>query len=362
MKCLYETLGLNKTASSDEIKKAYRKLAAKFHPDRHPDNEEMVVKFKEVQVAYEILSDNGKKQFYDTHGQIPEANSPFAGQNPFGRGKPFSSSMDDFFSSMFGGQPQQQVDIGMDINIDISVTLEQVMSGEAMSLKYMKHKVCETCKGEGGIVSKCTNCNGTGCTITQGPNMVIKSACAKCNQTGKMISEACSNCHDGYTDPTEEILEFNLPQGVENQMRFVNQGLGEPSRKTNGRPGNLYITVSVQNHNVFTRGKYGSLLLVMPVTYTQLVLGDTIDVPTISDGKIGFKLPPATDISKKFKLAGMGLPIFNNSPNSSQRGDILIALSLQIPSTLEDENKKLIEQLAKVEKEFREQSPLFKLY
>ena len=361
MKCLYEILGLNKSASADEIKKSYRKLAAKYHPDRNPGDQEAVEKFKEAQKAYDILSDDKKKQFYDLHGQIPE-NNPFAGQNPFaGRGRPFASSMDDFFSNMFGGQSHQQVDVGEDIHINVSVTLDQVMSGESMKLKYNRHKRCSKCRGEGGVSSKCSNCDGTGFNIVQGPNMIVKSGCAKCNQTGKVISETCTNCQDGYCDATEEILDFNLPQGVEDQMRFMTQGGGEPSRTEDGRSGNLYITVTVQPHELFARGQNGCLLLIVPVTYTQLLLGDTIDIPTISDGKIGFKIPASTSLSKKFRLAAMGLPIFNNSLKSTSRGDIIIALNLEIPSIIDKKTKELIQELAKVESEFRKELPFFKL-
>lgn len=359
MKCLYETLGLSKLAASDEIKKSYRKLAAKYHPDRNPGDEEAIKKFKEIQTAYDVLSDEKKKQFYDAHGQIPDNHQPFAGQNPFGRGRPFGSSMDDFFANMFGGQQHQQSNVGDDININVSVTLEQVMSGESMKLKYNRHKRCSVCKGEGGIATKCSNCDGTGFTIIQGPNMVVKSGCAKCNQTGKTISEICTHCQDGYADATEDVLDFNLPQGVEDQMRFVNQGSGEPSRSENGRPGNLYITVNVEPHKVFARGQNGCLLLIVPVTYTQLLLGDVIDIPTLTDGKIGFRIPPGTNLSKKFRLAGMGLPIFNNSPKANNRGDIIIALNLEIPIDIDDETKRLAEQLAESERDFRKGLPLF---
>jgi molecular chaperone DnaJ len=350
----YEILGVAKTATAEDITKAYRKLARQYHPDRNPGDDTAVEKFKEVQAAYEMLSDPDKRAEYDRYGTAgprrPQSHGP---QNPFRRGKPFSSIFDDFFGGGFRQrQPTQPDDSGDHISVVTEVTLEQVFSGAEIEVPVTRHKVCQSCDGVGGIEEECEHCNGTGLRTIVGENMTVQTNCAACDSTGKVKKTVCGACQGtGYSDPETEIVKFKVPAGVEHGMRFVQPGKGEPCNDKNGRPGNLYITVAVKDHDLFKRGAGGSILIELPVSFTQLVFGDTIEVPTVGGKRLNFTLPAGTQAGAKFRLSDMGLPIFNNGGPTYEWGDQLVQVKLEVPTAVDDRYKDVLRQLADLERE-----------
>ena len=341
---LYVILGVERGASKEEIDKAYRQLALRYHPDRNPDNDESAEKFKKIAAAYEVLGDQSKKQQYDRFGQV--------GGNGNGNGRPFNSSMDDFFSHVFGGhnpfrQQQQQQHRGRNIQVEYEVTLEQVLNGDEVEVVYKKRSLCPDCKGSGGEKSKCPECDGQGIRVIRGANMNVRAPCNMCEGTGKKLSKPCEKCDHGFVGPNEHNVKFQIHKGVEEGMRFRCAGQGEPM--ADGQPGDLFIIVKVKPHKLFTRLKNGNILCKIPVTYTQLVLGDIIEVSGL-ENKINLEMPAGTASHNKFKLDGQGLPVFSNGRRIYKRGDQLVQVELKVPTELEGAYKEVIEQLAELEK------------
>ena len=346
---MYEVLGVGKKATDEDIKKAYRKLARQFHPDRNPGDKEAEDKFKEVQNAYDILSDEQKRAEYDRYGPA-DPNNQFAGGGPFRRGKPFTSTMDDFFTSFFGERQKGSVS-GEHIKVEAEVTLEQVGSGVEIPLTFLRHKRCEKCNGAGGTETMCPHCSGQGVRVIHGQAMTVRVTCQACEGSGKLISERCLECNGGFKEATEETIQFKVPPGVETGMKFLQSGLGEPAPTPDGRPGNLYVVITVKPHEWFHRLANGHLLLEVPVSYTQLVLGAEVDVPTIDGKKVVFKIPAGTQPNAKFRLANIGLPIFNNSGTIYSRGDQLVQVKLEVPTQVEGRLREIISELSELDKD-----------
>ncbi len=336
----YETLNVKSDATDEEIKKSYRSLARKYHPDVNTTDPEADAKFKEIQNAYDILSDAEKKNYFDLYGttQKGSANSK----------KPFTSAWDDFFSNMF--KQQQQVVSGDHIQLNVEITLDQVNTGDEIDVSYKRKNRCTRCQGSGGTLEKCSACNGTGSKVIHGKAMTVKSTCQNCGGAGSTITVACDDCNSGFVESKEEIFNFNIPPGVESGMRFVQQGMGDPSQDPNGVPGNLYVHIHVKEHELFKRRENGNLIFQLPVTYSQLVLGDSIEIPTISGKKALFKIPAGSQPSSKFKLTGLGLPIFNNGANTYHRGDQIVHIKLEVPKQIDGRYKEIITELAEIEK------------
>jgi molecular chaperone DnaJ len=339
----YELLNVPKTASQEDIKKSYRKLARQYHPDVNPNKEEAEAKFKEVQNAYDILSDPQKRAQYDQFGQVNPRNG-----SPFGHKKHYKSSMDDFFSDLFGQRSKERN--GEHIQINVNVTLEQVNTGDEVELRFDRREKCAKCNGAGGVEATCPTCNGEGSTIIRGAHMTVKSTCQNCNGSGKILTESCTDCNGGYGEAKEHKMLLKIPPGVESNMKFFQQAMGEPALSDGGVPGNLYIVVNVLSHELYSRLPQGNLLLEIPVTYAQLAMGDSFDVPTIGGDQIVFKMPAGTQSGNRFKLANLGLPIFNNGAGIYQRGDLLIQVKLEVPVVLTDRQKELIAELAEIDK------------
>jgi molecular chaperone DnaJ len=344
-------MGVPRNASDEDIRKAYRRLARQYHPDVNPGDEEAVEKFKEMSNAYEILSDPQKRAEYDSYGSIGRASrNQFTGTGPFPRRKPFSSAFDDFFSSFFG-ERRRQSDIGEHIVVEVELTLEQVYQGGSLEVKFHRRKLCPNCGGKGGKESKCSHCDGQGFRIIHGQAMTVKTSCGGCDGTGKLIDEVCTYCEGGYTEPEEEKIQFNIPQGVEHGMKFVHHGLGDPSPYKDGMPGNLYVVVKILPHKFFQRLPNGNLLVDLPVSFTQLVFGDEVNVPTIEGRKVAFKIPPGTQSGTKFRLNGLGLPIFNNGGGIYNYGDQLVRVVLEVPTKVEGRYKEILEELSRLDNE-----------
>ena len=325
----YQVLGVDKNADKDTIKKAYRKLAGQWHPDKHPNNsEEASKKFKEVTDAYEMI------------------------ENPHKNQRPFSNPMADMFSSIFGNE-QRRVPNGEHIIVECKITLEDVLHGGTRDIKFFRKSICIFCNGVGGEVGVCNHCQGSGKKVIHGSSMIVQTMCHGCNGTGQSLTKACEHCDGGYVQGPECSQEFEIPKGVENGMRFAFRGMGDPSRDPMGHNGNLYICVIVEDHDKFEVIGNGSILHVVHVTYTQLVLGAEMDVPTL-EGSVAFKIPANTYPNQKFRLRELGLPIFNNTSRGIyNRADQIVEVKLDMPKNIDDKYRKVIEELSQIESEKR---------
>lgn len=336
MKELYSVLGLEKGASKEEIAKAYRNLALKYHPDRNSGNKESESKFKEIAAAHEVLSDDRKRAEYDQFGST---------------GKRFHSVHDDFLRSFFRKSPfgEQQFRLcGRNIMVEHVVTLEQVLNGDDVVITYRKRSVCSDCKGLGGKESVCPECNGKKFRVIHGQAMTVMAPCQMCEETGKMIIEVCDKCSDGFVDASgDSSVNFKVPKGVEEGMRFGFTGHGEPV--AGGKTGDLFIVIKVKPHEFFERLPNGNILCKAPVSYTQLVFGDTIEVPGLK-GKISVEVPAGTSSHNKFRLKGQGLPVFTNRGGIHKIGDQLVRVELEVPTNLVGEYKEIVERLVEFEK------------
>lgn len=322
----YEILGVSRNASEEEIKKAYRQLAKTYHPDKCPGDIEAEKKFKEIQSAYDILTNKNPKQ-------------QFTGS------KPFNSIFDDFFGNI---HRRQSVPQGGNIEVEIEITLNEVLHGGETDIKFKRNIVCDTCQGKGGDSITCNACNGTGSTMVNAAFMYIHTTCEKCRGRGSVLKNKCNNCTNGLREGGEEVSKFTIMPGVEHGMEFVRQGMGHPSVDKEGVPGDLCIFIKIKKDNRFdARLKNGGLLFTLPVSYSQLVLGDEVDVPTV-DGKVQLTIPSGTASNAKFKLKNVGLPIFNNSLSNYNRGDLLVQVELEIPNN--QEYRELVKNIAEFEK------------
>ena len=375
----YEVLGVNKNATDDELKKAYRKLAKKYHPDANPDNKkEAEEKFKEVNEAYETLSDPQKRRMYDQFG----ADGPQGfggGQGPFGQGGYYSYSssgfngFDDFgdlgdiFSSFFGGgfggrsssRKQNGPRKGADLNLRMEITFEQAFSGVEKEITVTRDEICDHCHGTGAkpgtSVTKCTMCNGTG-QVTQVQNTILgqmqtRRTCTACHGTGEVIKEPCEICHGRGTVRKQPRIKVKIPAGIDDNQTVVLRGEGEPGQK-GGPKGDLYITVRIKKHSIFTRNG-NNVMCEVPITITQATLGADLEIPMVDGTKVSYKIPDGTQTGTKFVIRNKGF----KSVNSSSIGDFVFTVNVQTPKKLTKEQRELLIQLAKT---MNEQPPIKK--
>lgn len=338
MNNLYEVLGVSKNDTKEEIGKAYKKLVKKYHPDVSKE-ENAIEKFKEVVEAYEILSDDSKRAEYDRFGSVGKRGGPRHG--------PFTHPFQDFFNRSFNGvQPNH----GQHIHIKCNLTLNEILEGGKKELKYKQSDLCKTCNGAGGKLDDCPHCEGRGVRVIHGPVMMVQTTCQACQGIGKIVIEICTDCKNGFTEEKEKKLNFSYPKGVEDGMRFVFRGKGEPSSHPGGRPGNLYIVIETESHEIFDRLPNGGILLKVPVTYSELVLGHELEIPTLEE-KISLKIPAGTQPNQKFRLKEMGLPSFKESRSLYNRGDQIVEVVLEMPKNPTDRYLEVIKELSKLEGE-----------
>lgn len=350
----YEVLGLQKGASEADIKKAYRKMAIKYHPDKNPGDKEAEEHFKEVNEAYSVLGDAEKRKKYDQFG--------FAGVDPnagFGGGSGFSSAgfgdfedIFDMFGGMFGGGRSSQrrrnaPTKGNDIQKGISISFEEAVFGVKKDIKLTKYVECDHCHGQGNEpgTSKrtCPECGGSG-EVRTTRNTILGamqsvSPCQRCNGTGQIIDQPCTKC--GGTGRLRKSLTItvNIPAGVDNDSIVTLRGQGEPGY--NGGPaGDLYIIVSVRPHKAFKR-RGQDLQLEIPITFEQAALGDEIIVPTLNE-KLKYKIPPGTQPGTTFRLKGKGVV----SPRNGRYGDLYVRVMLEVPTKLDGRQKKAIKTMS----------------
>jgi len=344
----YEILGVKKDATEKEIKKAYKKLAIKWHPDKNPEDKEAVEKFKEATYAYEILSDSKKKAEYDRFGTVRGNRNSYAGNRDFDFFGNFDSVFNQFFRNKNQRRNSQQ---GSHIQVVVKVTLNEILKGCIKEIKYNRRDKCEFCQGNGGKdVVICGDCEGRGFTLTQNGPLTIQTPCNHCGGMGEEYENKCEECKgSGLTKSKEKTISIKIPPGVESGMQLHFQGQGEPA-KGKGMPGNLYILIKVEEHEFFERGKNGDLHCVIPVTYSQLVLGDIIKVPTLESIE-QLNVPPSTQSGTKFKIKYKGLPKPGKEYKESNLGNIVVEVKVEIPVDVTDDYKGVVENLVKLENE-----------
>ncbi|MCI8759769.1 MAG: molecular chaperone DnaJ [Clostridia bacterium] len=372
----YEVLGVNKNATDDELKKAYRKLAKKYHPDANPnDKAGAEAKFKEVNEAYENLSDPQKRRMYDQFGH--DGPQGFGGGGPFGgQGGYYSYSSSDFgdfgdlgdiFSSFFGGgfggrtssRRQSGPKKGADLNLGMEITFEQAFLGVEKEVIITRDETCDSCHGTGAKPGtskmKCTTCNGTG-QVTQMQNTILgqmqtRRTCTTCHGTGEIIKEPCESCRGKGTVRKQPKIKVKIPAGIDDNQTVVLRGEGEPGEK-GGPKGDLYITVRIKKHSIYSR-KGNHVLCEVPITITQATLGAELEIPMVDGSKETYKIPEGTQTGTKFTLKNKGF----KSVNSSNVGDFVFTVTVQTPKRLTKEQRDLLTQLAKT---MNEQPPVKK--
>lgn len=340
----YEVLGVQKNASEDEIKKAFRQAAKKYHPDLHPGDKECEARFKEVNEAYEVLSDPQKKSNYDQFG--------FDGPQGFGGGGGFSgadfSGFGDIFETFFGGGGRQSRNPnapqrGNDMRVDVRISFEEAAFGTKRDIEVLREEECDVCHGsgakEGTQPLTCPDCHGTGQIRTQ-QNTIFGSfastaPCGRCRGTGKIITEPCSRCNGKGRIRRKRTLSVKIPAGIDNGQQISMRGEGEHGRK-GGPAGDLFIRVTVAPHEKFVRRGY-DLFLDLDIDYALAVLGGEVDVKTL-DGAAKLKIPEGTQPATRFRMRNQGIVRIN----SKDKGDLYVTVNIAVPKRLTNKQKDLL--------------------
>ena len=340
----YEILGINRDASDEDIKKAYRKLAMKHHPDRNPDNPKSEDQFKEAKQAYEILSDAQKRAAYDQYGHAgvdPQAGGP---GGPGGMGG-FADAFSDIFGDIFGGGGRgggrSNVYRGADLRYNLEVSLEDAARGSETRIRIPTMAECETCGGSGakkGTEPKtCPSCGGHGQVRMQQGFFSIQQTCPKCHGSGRYIADPCGTCHGGGRVKQHKTLSVKIPSGIDEGDRIRLSGEGEPG-VNGGPPGDLYVQIHLKAHAVFQR-EHDDLHCEVPLSFATAALGGEIEVPTL-DGVARLKVPAETQTGKVFRLRGKGI----KGVRSATQGDLLCHVVLETPAKLTDRQKELLQE------------------
>ena len=375
----YEVLGVSKTATDDELKKAYRKLAKKYHPDANPDNPKAAeAKFKEVNEAYEVLSDSQKRKMYDQFGTVDPSQGFGGGAGgPFGGGYySYTTSgfdgidfdLGDIFSSFFGGgfgggsrtSRQNRGPVkGADLRANVEITFEEAYLGVEKEIIVSRNEECTTCHGSGAKAGTkpetCTICHGTG-VVSQMQTTILgqiqtQKTCANCHGTGKVIKEPCETCKGKGTIRKQAKIKIKIPAGIDNNQTIILRGEGEPGQR-GGAKGDIYITIRIRKHSIYTRDG-DRVLCDIPITFTQATLGAEIEVPMVDGSKEKYTIPEGTQSGTRFAIKNKGF----KSVNGNYQGDFIFTVQVQIPRRLTKEQREILEQLAKT---MNEQPPIRK--
>ena len=355
----YEVLGVSKSADATEIKKAYRKLALKYHPDKNPGDKEAEEKFKEAAEAYDVLSNEEKKRRYDQFGH---AGVGGAGQGGFGGGM----SMDDIFSQFGdifgsfggfsgfggfgGGRSARRVNRGTNLRVKVKMNLHEIATGIEKKIKVKKYVACQHCNGtgakDGKSYSTCSTCKGSG-QVTRVQNTILgamqtTSTCPTCEGEGKIINEKCTFCNGEGVLMSEEVISINIPAGVGEGMQLSLSGKGNAARR-GGVNGDLIVLIEEEEHPELVRDG-NDLLYNVFIGYPEAVLGETVEIPTI-EGKVKVKIEAGTQPGKILRLRGKGLP----DVNGYGKGDLLAKVNVWIPKNLSKDEKKLVEKMKEAE-------------
>ena len=352
----YEVLGVIKSVSPEEIKKAYRKLALKYHPDRNKGNKEAEAKFKEASEAYHVLSDKGRRTSYNQFGHAAfDGASGRGGFSNFDFSSIFSDifgsdsdPFDNFFEGFGGSRRRRSSNFrGADLRYDLSISLEDAYNGKKQEINFSSSDKCGKCNGTGAEPGSkpisCSTCGGQGQVRSSQGFFTIQQTCPDCTGSGEQISSPCRNCRGIGKKQTKKKIFTNIPKGVDDGTRIRLSGKGEAGIKGAGN-GDLYIFVSVEPHNIFKRSEE-NLFFEFPVSLADAALGTTIEVPTIDGGKAKVRIPAGTQNGKQFRLRDKGMPIMRNK----DYGDLYIRTITEVPISLTKEQKNLLEQFKKLE-------------
>ncbi|MDQ6967061.1 MAG: molecular chaperone DnaJ [Mariprofundaceae bacterium] len=345
----YEILGVEKNTDANGIKRAYRKLAMKYHPDKNPNDEAAAANFREVTEAYEVLSDDDKRGRYDQYGHA----GVDAQMGGFGAGgfqdshayRDFGDLFGDVFGNMFGGGGGggQQVSRGADLRYDLEMSLEEAASGKEVALDIPKHAHCDTCDGSGARPGThpipCTTCGGHGQVQMQQGFFAVRRTCPACHGAGKKIESPCVSCGGAGRKRVTKNLKIKVPAGVYHGAQVRVSGEGEVGEH-GGPTGDLYVVVSLKDHAIFERDG-ADLHCDMPITFPQAVLGTEIDAPTLT-GKVKIRIPAGTEAGRVFRLRGHGVP----DVRTNQTGDLYVRVKIAVPKKLSKEQKKALESFA----------------
>ncbi|MBS1647335.1 MAG: molecular chaperone DnaJ [Bacteroidetes bacterium] len=350
----YEILGISRNASDDEIKKAYRKLAIKYHPDKNPNDKTAEDKFKEAAEAYEVLSNNEKRQRYNQFGHAANASSASGGGGGhYGGGMNMDdifSQFGDIFGGAFGGGSSsarggRRVNRGTNLRVKVKLNLQEVANGVEKKIKVSKYVACGTCKGsgaKGGAVDTCKTCHGSGVQTQMRQTilgaMQTQTTCATCGGQGSTIKDKCNTCHGDGVVRGEEIISLNIPAGVADEMQLSVSGKGNAAPR-GGINGDLIVVIEEEPHEELKRDGH-NLFYECYISFIDASLGTNIEVPTV-DGKAKIKIDAGTQAGKVLRLKGKGLPDLN----SYHKGDLLVNINVWTPQSLSSEEKKILESL-----------------
>jgi len=337
----YEVLSVSKDASQQELKKAYRRLAMKFHPDRNPDDQNAEAKFKEINEAYEILSDEEKRGAYDRFGHAGVDPSAGAGAGGFGGGASFSDIFGDVFGDIFGGSRggDARGNRGSDLRYTLELSLEEAVKGATVEIRVPTLVSCEPCGGAGARKGTrpvtCSTCGGAGQVRMQQGFFSVQQTCPACRGAGATIKDPCPTCHGKGRQEKRKTLSVKIPAGVDSGDRIRLAGEGEAG--SHGGPvGDLYVQVAVRDHSIFTRDD-NDLYTEVPVSFVDAALGGDLEVPTL-DGRVKLKIPQETQTGKLFRLRGKGVkPV-----RGGGAGDLLCRVTVETPVRLSKKQKELL--------------------
>jgi molecular chaperone DnaJ len=347
----YELLGVNRTVSEGELKKAYRKAAMRYHPDRNPGDKAAEEKFKELSEAYQMLSDPEKRAQYDRfgHAAFDQTGGGFSG------GFEFSGNFEDIFSDLFGdifgggrGGGRQRARRGEDLSYNIEISFEEAAFGAEKTIAIPRSVTCETCHGKrtktGTTPKTCTTCRGSGQVRFQQGFFTVARTCHQCGGQGSVISDPCDTCRGTGVGRKTATLQIKIPAGVDSGARLKLRGEGE-TPPAGGVPGDLYILIQVKEHPLFKRQDH-TVICDIPISFPQAALGTEIEVPTL-EGKIKLKVPAGTQSGNVFRLRGKGIV----SLNTGGRGDQLVRVIVEIPRQLTTRQREILEEFARLDGE-----------
>lgn len=338
----YSILGVDRNATDDQIKKAYRKKAMELHPDKNPGNAEAEAKFKDAAEAYDVLSDAGKKSNYDRYGSADGAR----GGNPFGGGHGFSmddifSQFGDIFGNPFGGRQQRRQARGMDLRMKVTLNIQEILKGTTKKLKYKRNVSCSTCNGQGGTdVRTCLACNGQGQRIvvqnTPFGQMRTQTTCPDCQGSGQRIANMCGACHGEGTTLQEQVVDVEIPAGVTNGMQMSMPGFGNAVKA--GQPGDLFIVIEEEQDFSFRR-EGNNIIVEKEITVVDAICGAQLQVDT-PHGRINITVQPGTEHGHKLRLGGKGIPDVQLG-----LGDLYVSILIKVPKNVSLDERHTIEKL-----------------
>ncbi len=352
----YAVLGVERGASADEMKRAYRKLAMQYHPDRNPGDQKAEAKFKELNEAYDVLKDDQKRAAYDRygHGAFENGGPGAAGAAGFG----FEGGLGDIFEQMFGGARRgaERTQTGTDLRVQVEIDLAEAFSGVKRNVQVATRITCDACNGSGSAdktvgADTCGTCNGAGRVRAQQGFFLVERTCPTCGGSGRVSRNPCRVCSGGGTVPRERNLAVQIPAGVEDGTRIRLSGEGEAGTR-GSPPGDLYVHVAIRSHAIFQRDG-ANIFCRVPLRMTQAALGGEVEVPAIDGTAAKVKIPAGTQTGDQFRLRGKGFSVLR----STQRGDMYIQVAVETPQNLTRKQRELLEAFEHEEKDHSTGSP-----